>query len=171
MEEAKAVGSEAGDVLVVNEVLALEFEVIIFFPVAANRQNVIRAFNHCNDVRQQDACRVTVLVQVFVAFKVQINVALVQGEPLVVQVAEASLFVLGFLNIGLRTAGLTQLNVSIEPCGLQFDDLVLGLAHDVRDAIASVHVCRTVGEQHVFGWHKNRHLTSQTGVKIHLFER
>ena len=36
MEQTKAIGSEAGDVLVVNEVLALQAKFIILVPVAAD---------------------------------------------------------------------------------------------------------------------------------------
>jgi hypothetical protein len=37
MEQAKAVRPKAGDILVVHEVLALEFERVIFVPVAIDR--------------------------------------------------------------------------------------------------------------------------------------
>ena len=44
VEKAEAVSPKTRDVLVVNEVLSFKSEVVIFFPVAANRQNIARAF-------------------------------------------------------------------------------------------------------------------------------
>jgi hypothetical protein len=44
VEEAKAVGSKAGDVLVVDEMLALESEFIVFFPIASDGQDIVCAF-------------------------------------------------------------------------------------------------------------------------------
>jgi hypothetical protein len=44
MEQAEAVGSEAGDVLVVNKVLALDSEGVLLVPVPPNRQDIIASF-------------------------------------------------------------------------------------------------------------------------------
>ena len=64
--------------------------------------------------------------------------ALIQRVPVVVHIAEASLFVLGLLDVCLALVCIRQLNVAVEARLLELDYLVLGLAHDVRHTVASV---------------------------------
>ena len=45
MEKAKAVRAKTRDVLIVNKMLSLESEVVIFFPVPADGQNIIGSFD------------------------------------------------------------------------------------------------------------------------------
>jgi uncharacterized membrane protein len=69
-------------------------------------------FNQRDHVRQHDAGLFVVFVFVFVTFKVQVNVALIQGVAVVVQVAKAGLFVLGFLNVCLWIFGASPMSSS-----------------------------------------------------------
>ena len=171
MEQPEAVSSKARNILVVNEVLALESEVIIFIPVAADRQDVVRAFNQRDNVRQHDAGLFARVVFVFVTFKVQIYMALIQGVAVVVQITKACLFVLGFLNVSQVSGGVRQINVDVKACLLKLNDLVLGLAHDVRDAVASIQIRCSVRQIHIFRRNKHRHLTSQIGIIVDLLKR
>ena len=81
-----------------------------------------------------------------------------QGIPFVVDIAEACLFVLGFLDIRLFPARVTKVNISVKPGLLQLDNVVLGLAHGVRQAVARIQVRRTVRQDDVFGGHKHGNL-------------
>ena len=171
MEEAEAIRTEAGYVLVVNEVLPLEVQFIIFTPIASNGQYIVGPFDECYYVRQRDACGLAIVVQVFKALEVQVNVALQQDVAVVVQITEAGLFVLGLLNVGLLACGVAQLDVTVKARLLELDDVVLGLAHDVCQAVASVHVCGAIRQDDVLCGHKHRHLTPQIGVVVHLLER
>ena len=154
-----------------NEVLALEVQLVIFAPIASNGQYIVGPLDDGNYVRQRNACWLAVVVLVFKPLEVQVNVALHQDVTVVVQIAEAGLFVLGFLNVGLLACGVAQIDVAVKACLLELDDVVLGLAHDVCQAVASVHVSRAVRQEDVFCGHKHRHLTSQIGVVVHLLER
>ena len=171
MEQAKAVGSKAWDVLVVDKVLSLESEFIVFFPVAADGQHVIGPFYKGNYVWQCNASLFSVTVFVFVAVQVQVNVALKDDVALVVQVTEPGLLVLGFLDVGLLLGRIGQLDVAVEPSFLELHDLVLGLAHHMGDAVAGVQVRGPVGQDDVFGGDEHRHLTPQAWVVVHLLER
>ena len=171
MEESEAIRTEAGYVLVVNEVLAFEVQLVIFTPIASNGQYIVGPLDDCNYVRQRDAGRLAVVVQVFKALEVQVNVALQQDVAVVVQITEAGLFVLGLLNVGLLSCGVAQLDVTVKARLLELDDVVFGLAHDVCQAVASVHVRGAVRQENVFCGHKHRHLTPQIGVVVHLLER
>ena len=153
-----------------NEVLALEVQFIIFTPIASNGQNIVGPLDECYYVRQGDACWLSVVL-VFKALEVQVNVALHQDVTVVVQITEAGLFVLGLLNVGLLACGVAQLDVTVKARLLELDDVVLGLAHDVCQAVASVHVSRAVRQDDVFCGHKHRHLTPQIGVVVHLLKR
>ena len=170
MEETEAIGSEAGDVLVVHKVLTLEAQDVVFFPVAANGQNLVCAFNQGNYVWQRNAGLFAVIVFVFISGQAQVNVALIQCVPVVVHVAEAGLFVLGLLDVCLALVSVWQLDVAVEASLLELDDLVLGLAHDVCHAVAGVQVCRAVGQDDVFCWDEHRHLAIQAWVEVHLLE-
>ena len=115
MEESKTICSKTGDVLVVDKMLAFESKIVVFIPVAAYGQNVICALNDGYNVWQHDAGLFTIFVRVFVTFKVQVHVALIDGVAVIVQVIEASLFVLGFLNVSAVFGCVRQLNVQIKP--------------------------------------------------------
>jgi len=54
VDEAKAVGTEAGDVVVLNDVVALDVEDIFLFPVAVDRQHFTCAAINRDDVRNCD---------------------------------------------------------------------------------------------------------------------
>ena len=97
--------------------------------------------------------------------------ALKDDIALVVQVTEPRLFVLGFLDVGLLLGRIGQLNVPVEPGFLEFHNLVLGLAHHMGDAVASVQVRGPVGQDDVFSRDEHRHLPPQARVVVHLFER
>ena len=97
--------------------------------------------------------------------------ALIQRVPVVVHVAKAGLFVFGLLDVCLRLVSIRQLDVAVEASLLEFQNLVLGLAHDVGHAVAGVQVCRAVRQDDVFCWDKHRHLAIQARVEIHLLER
>ena len=96
--------------------------------------------------------------------------ALIQGVSVVVQVRKACLFVLGFLNVLYLAIWIAQLNITVEPRLLQLDDLVLGLAHHMREAVAGVHICCAVRQNAVFCWHEHRHLASQIGIVVDLLK-
>ena len=64
--------------------------------------------------------------------------ALIQRVTLVIQVRESRFFVLGLLDVVAFFAGLRQFDVAVKACLLELDDLVLGLAHDVSQAVASI---------------------------------
>ena len=97
--------------------------------------------------------------------------ALIDDIALVVQVTEPRLFVLGFLDIGLLFGRIGQLNVAVKPGLLELHNLILGLAHHMGDAIASVQVRGPVGQDDVFSRDKHRHLPPQAWVVVHLLER
>ena len=97
--------------------------------------------------------------------------ALKDDVALVVQVTEPGLLVLGLLDVGLLPGRIGQLNVTIEPSFLELDNLVLGLAHHMGDAVAGVQVRGPVGQDDVFCGDKHRHLTAQARVVVHLLER
>ena len=91
--------------------------------------------------------------------------------PVVVDVAEAGLFVLGLLDVAAFLVCLGQLNVAVEPSFLELDNLVLGLAHDVRDAVARIQVGRPVRQDDVLCGDEHGDLTPKAGVKINFLER
>ena len=97
--------------------------------------------------------------------------ALIKRVAVVIQITKARLFVLGFLNVCQVSGGVRQINVNVKACLLKLNDLVLGLAHDVRDAVASVQIRRTVRQIHIFRRNKHRHLTSQIGIVVDLLKR
>ena len=78
--------------------------------------------------------------------------ALIQRVAVIIQIAKAGLFVLGLLDVVAFLAGFRQLDVAVKACLLELDDLVLGLAHDVCQAVTSVQVRSAVGQQDVFCW-------------------
>ena len=118
-----------------HEVVALELELVVFFPVTANRQNLVSAAHNRNHVRQCDPCRLAIIL-VLKPGQVQVNVHFVELKPIVVRCREPSLSVFLFLNICLELLWLPQLYVAVEPSLHQLDQLVLGLAHTVCQSIA-----------------------------------
>ena len=171
MEQTKAVRAEAGDVLVVHEVLTLQAQVVLGCPVAADGQNVVGRGQHRHDVRQADACLHAVLVLVLKAGEVQVNLNLQELVAVVVHRAEAGLFVLGLADVVDVARGLAQVHLTVEPGVHQLENLVLGLTHHVGDAVASEDVRHAVRQDHVLGGHKHRCLATQAWVVVDLLER
>ena len=135
VEQTEAICTEAGDVLVVDEVLTLLVIVVVLLPVAADSQNLIGALDERHHVRQRN---LRVVRAELVALDHQTGVALGKLEAVVVDVREACLFVLGLLDVILVLARLAKLHVTIKASFLQTHDVVFGLAHQVRDAVACV---------------------------------
>ena len=173
MEQAKAVGTEAGDVLVVDEVLALQVQFVVFLPVATNRQHGVRATDERHHVRQRNACGLAVFIadaqRVFL--DAQVHVRLDQREPIVVKVRKPRFFVLGLVDRVDVLVGRADVAVAIEACRLQLLDVVLGLAHHMRYAVARHDVRRAVWQQDVLCRDEHRHLTAKVRIEIHLLER
>ena len=150
VEKTKAISPKSWDVLVVDKVLSLESQVIVFLPVAADGQHLVGPFDKGNYVWQCYASFFVVVVFVFVTVQVQVNVALIDDIAIIVQITKARLFVLGFLDVGLLLGRVGQINVTVEPGLLEFHNLVFGLAHHMGDAVASVQVRGPVGQDDVF---------------------
>ena len=164
MDQTETVEAEPGHVYVVHEVLPLEREFVVLFVVAADCEHLTAATLDCDHVRPRDA--------VFVVNSVdqQISVNLVDGVPLVICKGVPTFF--GFLLLDVRVVGLRlpEVDVPVEPCGLQLLQLVLRLAHHVGYTLCSLDIRRPVGHNYVFCGDINGYLTPQIGVKIHLFE-
>ena len=80
---------------------------------------------------------------------------------------------LGFLllDVGADVDRITQLNVTVEPSYLQLAHFILGLAHQVSDALGCLNVGRTVRDDHILCRHEHRHLATQTRIVVNLLER
>ena len=95
VDEAIAIETKPGNVLVMDEVLPLEVEFVAFIPIPTNRQHLAGALLNSDHIRQRDARGLTLLVLIFVTLEVQVNVHLQHPEALIVDGAHAHLF--GFL--------------------------------------------------------------------------
>ena len=96
---------------------------------------------------------------------------LVDGVALVAQVREPRLVVLGLLDLSLVAPRLAQLNVAVKPGVDELEQLVLGLAHDVRDPMAALDVRGAIRQDNVLCGHKQADLTLKAGVVVDLLER
>ena len=154
-----------------NEVLTFCMCLIIWLPVTTNGQHVAGPFLNSHDVRQGDACLVTVLILVLVSLEVKVHVHLKQLKAVVRGGAEAHLLGNLLLNLVERVLRCAQVNVAVEPRHLQLAQLVLGLAHHVGNPWSRLQVTRAVWHYDVFSRDKVRHLTVHAGVEVHLLER
>jgi len=95
-----------------DKMLPFQFKFVVFQPIPADCQNVVGTLNHRHYVRQRDACCFPfVILGVAQPFDVQVYVALVDCEPIVIHIAKAGLFVLGFLDVSGLFVGIRQVNV------------------------------------------------------------
>ena len=95
----------------------------------------------------------------------------VHFKAIVVASREARFFIFAFLNVARKFVWLTQFFVNVKPSVHQFQEVVLTLAHPVGNAMAGVNFRDAVRQDHIFSRNKHRHLTTDTGVKVHLFKR
>ena len=93
-----------------------------------------------------------------------------QGKPIVIEVAEPRLLVFCLADVAGDFVRLAQVHIDVEARLLQLENLVLGLAHDVRDAVARLDVRCAIRQQHVLGRDKDRRLSPKAGVVVHLLE-
>ena len=135
MHEAHAVDTEARNVVVLCEVLALEFEVIFFLPVTANCQNFLGAALIRNHVWATNT------IWVFVTRQVVVHVDFSELIAVVI-LGNGKALLLGFLllDVGADVDRIAQLNVTVEPSYLQLAYIVLGLAHQVSDTLGCLDV-------------------------------
>ena len=153
------------------EVLALEFKRVIFSPVATNGQDSTCIFDDRDDIGQCDPCLVVVLIDIVEAVQIQVHERLVQGVAVVVDVVEPSLLVFGFLDRICFFAWVWQVDITVKPSGLQFQNVVFVHAHLVRHTGSHALIGRAVGQDHVFCGDEHRSLASEAGILVHLFER
>ena len=125
VNQAKSVRTEAGNVGVLDKMLATKLFLVVFFPVAANSQHFVGAALDGNYIGKRNP------VIIFVTGHVVVNMNLHQLIPVVVRDAIALLFSLFLLYIGRNVDGIAQIHVPVEARHLQFADIVLSLAHDV----------------------------------------
>ena len=112
VDQAKAIHTKAGHVGVLHEVLALEFELVVFVPVAADGQHLGgRAVNR-DHIGQCDLVLVLIAGQVVVNTHLQHLVAVVFCE------AEALVLGLALFNVREERLRLTQVNIAIEASDL-----------------------------------------------------
>ena len=83
MDEPQAVESEARQELVVDKIPYFAPLGVVFAVIAADRQNIARIFANRDDIRQANARFFAVLINVFVALQVQINVEFQQSDVVV----------------------------------------------------------------------------------------
>ena len=91
MDQTKRVEAEAGDVGVVDEVIAFLGCLIFWPPVTADSQHLASALLDRHDVRTCNPRRLALLVRVLITCKVELNLHLKQAEPIVLSRAEAQL--------------------------------------------------------------------------------
>ena len=96
---------------------------------------------------------------------------LINGVSVVVCKRIPAFFGLFLLDIGVVRHWITQWDISIEPGGLKFDQLVLGFTHYVRDSLSALYIRGTVRHDYVLRRYENSYLPSDVGVKIHFLER
>ena len=116
VEQSKAVGAKAGDVLVVHEVLALQAQGVILAPVATDGQHGVLATDESHHVRQHDAGGLAILALVAqrVALDAQVHVALDQGVAIVVQIGKTRLLVLGLVDLINVLVRRADVHVAVE---------------------------------------------------------
>ena len=107
MDVPKAVGTEAGDVRVLDEVLLLETLLVVLVPVAPDGKDCASALLDGDDVGKRDLIFIFAQVPISVDLVEVISLVVVQGVPLV----------LGLLLLDVREkpSRLAQVNVPVEP--------------------------------------------------------
>ena len=80
-------------------------------------------------------------------------------------------FGLFLLDVVVYGLGLTQVQIAVEPSRLQLADVVLGLAHHMRDPLSVQDARRAVGDDEVFSRYEHCRLPLHARVEIHLLER
>ena len=171
VDESVPVEPKAGDVLVVDEVLSLDVEFVSFIPIPPNSQNSLRALLDGHDVRQSDPSRLTVFVFVLEPRQVKEDVHLKDAIAVVTDAGEAHLLGLLLLNVVKLVARLTKLHITVEPSLHQTHHFLLGLTHDVCDALGVLNIGRSIRHHDVLGGDEHRHLTPFARVVVDLFER
>jgi hypothetical protein len=170
VKQTEAVSTEARDILVVDEVLALQAVLVRLFPVPTDGQNLTGVLQNRHHVGQADTCFLSIYL-VLIALEVQVYVALIQGISLVVQISEAGLTVLGFLDLGLVSTRIAQFYIKVEAGVHELAQLVLGLAHHMSHPMAGLNVEGAVGEDDVLSRNEQRYLPAHVRVEVHLLER
>ena len=171
VDQPEPISPEPRHVLVVHEVLARAVGGVVLQPVPPHRQHRLGVLDDRHHVGQHDARGLTVLVLVLIAGHVHLDVDLQQQVPVVVRGAEPRLLILALLDLIDVAVGLSDIHVPVEPCVLEPDDLVLGLAHPVGDAWARGDLRGAVGEDDILSRHKGRDLPVHARVEVDLLER
>ena len=171
MDKSITVEPKPWDVLVVNEVLALEVESVVFIPISTDRQDSGRAFLKRHHVRQRDAGLFALLVLVLEPRQVQEHVHLKNTVAIVLDRCHAHLFCFLLLDVVQLIRRLAQVQVAVEPSLHQPHNLLLGLTHHMSNALGVLNVGGTVRNYDVLGGDKHRDLASLARVIIDLLER
>ena len=166
VDEAQTVEAKAGHIDVVHEVVVLQAQRVIFFPVTAHGQHLLSAAVDCHDVRLGQ-----LIFLVVHTVNQHVNADLQQRVAVVVLDCVATLLSLFLLHVCGERLGVAEVNLTIEPGGHQLVHLVLCLTHHVGDALGGLDVRRTVGHHNIFCWQIHRDLTAQQRVEVHLLER
>ena len=129
-----------------------------------------------NNIGQRNATHLGFFVPRFRVFlvvlgQVEVNVHLKNLEAVVRGGTEAHVLCDLLLHlIKVTPTRLAKVYITVEPTGLQFDNLVLGLPHNVSYTFRSVEVRSPVGDNQVFRRDVQRNLPLQCRVVIHLLE-
>ena len=115
MNQPEAIRTEARDVLVVHEVLTRLVGQVSFKPVSPDGEHCTGIFNYRDDVGPLDGGGVAVLVLVLVARDAQLDVDLQQQKSVVMGGGEPRLLILALLDLINVLAGLTDVDVAVEP--------------------------------------------------------
>ena len=125
VNQTQSVSTEAGYVGILHEVLALEFLLVVLFPVTANRKNCSRTALDSNYIRQSNT------IFVFKTRQVKVSMNLIQLVTVVVCQRVSLLLSLLLLYVSKYMDWITKLNITVEPSDLQLAYLILCLTHYV----------------------------------------
>ena len=160
-----AISTKSGDVRVLNEMLPLDLQIIVFDPVAANRQNFLSTALDGDDVRKSDSILILKTRQVIVRMNFKQLIAVI------VRQAVALLFRFLLLYVREDMNRIAKLHFLIEPGDLQLLNLVLGLTHHMRYPLCVVDGRCSIGHHHVFCGEEDGYLPTQRRVVIDLLKR
>ena len=118
VHKAEAVETKARQELVMHEVLTLALQRIVGAVVALDRQDFVGVLVYRDDVRQLEACCLTVESDVFKTLKLQLGVELKKSPDVVGEAFRASVDLVNLLLdevCGVRGVAFAQIDVAIRP--------------------------------------------------------
>ena len=135
------------------KVLALKHQGVIWVPISSNCQYLARTSFHRHYIRLGNLVGVIAFFVVY-SLNYEVSVDFKYGVPVVVGEGVTTFFCFFLFNVGAVSLGLPKVYVYIKPSRLKFFELILGLTHNMRDPLCTLHGGGAVGHNHIFWGHK-----------------